>query len=103
MHIVYITLTAVGGLALLLLSPLIVDFVNLFRPKGRELYSTEEIPDAYDLRILRIFSCEACQACWATLIAVWVSGDPSLRLFLACYAPVLVAWLGVKAAYRKLH
>lgn len=101
---VIIILEAVGALAILLLSPLIVEIVNWFRPRDRHLLSSEEIADAYDFHLTRIFICEACQAFWATVIAVSLSAAPNkVQLFFVCYAPVLVAWLCVKALYRRLH
>lgn len=104
MQIIFIILAAVSGLSLLLLSPLIVDIVNVFQPKDRKLLSSEEIADAYDFYLARIFICEACQSFWATLIAVGLSAAPhKVQLFFVCYAPVLVTWLCVKALYRKLH
>lgn len=104
MQVVAVVLTAVSGLAVLLLSPLIVEIVNWFRPRDRQLLSSEEIADAYDFHLARIFICEACQAFWATVIAVSLSAAPNkVQLFFMCYAPVLVTWLCVKALYRKLH
>lgn len=103
-HCIFSTLIAVSGLAVLLLSPLIVDIVNLFRPRDKRLLSSEEIADAYDFHLTRIFICEACQAFWATLVAVGLSAAPhKVQLFFICYAPVLVTWLCVKSLYRKLH
>ena len=104
MQVTSVVLMAVSGLSILLLSPLVVDLVNLFRAKDRKLLASEEIADAYDFHLARIFICEACQSFWATLIAVWLSAAPhKVQLFFMCYAPVLVTWLCVKALYRKLH
>jgi hypothetical protein len=97
-------LSAVSGLAIVLLSPLLVDIVNVFRPKDKHLISSEEIYDAYDYFLCKIFVCEACQSVWATLIAVVVLTPGCwLRMFFICYAPVLVLWLLVKTAYEKLR
>lgn len=104
MQVLSTVMMAVSGLALLLLSPLIVDIVNLFRPRDRRLLSSEEIADAYDFHLTRIFICEACQAFWATAVTVGLSAAPNkVQLFFVCYAPVLVAWLCVKALYRELR
>ena len=103
-HVLAVVLMAVSGLAVLLLSPLIVEIVNWFRPRDKQLISSEEIADAYDFHLTRIFICEACQAFWATVVTVGLSDSTSkISLFFICYMPVLVTWLYVKALYKKVH
>lgn len=99
-------LTALSLLAVWLLSPLAAEIVNLFRPKDRKLISSEEIADAYDAHICKIFICSACQTFWATTAAVLCYAEawrPGLVLFFLAYAPTLALWLCLKRLYREFN
>ena len=102
----YTILTALSLLAILLLSPLCVEVVNLFRPRDRQLISSEEIADAYDAHVCKIFICSACQTFWATVAAAYTyagAGRAGLTLFFLAYGPTLVLWLCVKKLYREFN
>ena len=102
------TITAVGFMAVLFLSPLLVDIVNMRRSRASALLTSEEIYEAYPLGINRIFACSACRALWMTAIAAAIYAPASgaacyLQLFFMTYVPALFIWLVLRQLYRKCN
>lgn len=97
-------LVALSILILVVLSPLLPDIVNLFRPQQSKLYSTDELYDAYDWFLFKIFKCSVCQALWATVFAVlYTDHDNFIACVLNAYPAVFVLWLGIKYLYAKTN
>lgn len=100
-NIISIALTL---LILSILSPLIPDIVNIFRDKKSRLYSTDELYEAYDWAILKIFKCSVCQSFWASVIAsAIINPDKFVISVFTVYPFVFVLWLGIKYLYAKTN